>query len=52
MELYIRIVDGKPFEHPILGDNFRSVFPDIDTNIFRWRNRICSNLEKRKTILV
>ena len=32
MELYIRIKDGKPFEHPILGDNFRQAFPDIDTN--------------------
>ena len=32
MELYIRIVDGQPFEHPILGDNFRQAFPDIDTN--------------------
>jgi hypothetical protein len=32
MELYIRIKDGQPFEHPILGDNFRQAFPDIDTN--------------------
>jgi hypothetical protein len=32
MELYIRIVDGQPFEHPILGDNFRHVFPNIDVN--------------------
>ena len=32
MELYIRIQDGAPFEHPILGDNFRQAFPDIDTN--------------------
>jgi hypothetical protein len=32
MELYIRIVDGQPFEHPILGDNFRQAFPDVDTN--------------------
>ncbi len=32
MELYIRIKDGRPFEHPILGDNFRQAFPDIDTN--------------------
>ena len=31
MELYIRIKDGKPFEHPILGDNFRQAFPHIDT---------------------
>ena len=32
MELYIRIKDGQPFEHPILGDNFRQAFPDIDTD--------------------
>jgi hypothetical protein len=32
MELYIRIKDGKPFEHPILGDNFRQAFPGIDTD--------------------
>lgn len=31
MELFIRIKDGKPFEHPILGDNFRAAFPHIDT---------------------
>jgi|LakMenEpi03Aug12_release.lakeMendotaPanAssembly.Ray.scaffolds.fasta_scaffold839029_2 hypothetical protein len=30
MELYIRIVDGQPFEHPIMGDNFREAFPDVD----------------------
>jgi len=32
MELFIRIVDGQPFEHPIFGDNFRQAFPDVDTN--------------------
>jgi hypothetical protein len=32
MELYIRIKDGQPFEHPIFGDNFRQAFPDIDVN--------------------
>jgi hypothetical protein len=32
MELYIRIVDGQPFEHPILGDNFHQAFPNIDPN--------------------
>lgn len=32
MELFIRIKDGQPFEHPIFGDNFRQAFPDIDTN--------------------
>ena len=32
MELYIRIKDGQPFEHPIFGDNFRQAFPNIDTD--------------------
>lgn len=32
MELYIRIVDGKPVDHPIFGDNFKEAFPDIDTD--------------------
>ena len=32
MELYIQIKDGQPFEHPIIGDNFREAFPDIDVN--------------------
>lgn len=32
MELYIQIRDGQPFEHPILGDNFRQAFPEIDVN--------------------
>jgi hypothetical protein len=32
MELFIHIKDGQPFNHPILSDNFRVAFPDIDTN--------------------
>jgi hypothetical protein len=32
MELYIRIKDGQPFEHPIFGDNFRQAFPEVDVN--------------------
>jgi hypothetical protein len=32
MELYIRIKDGQPFEHPIFVDNFRQAFPDVDVN--------------------
>jgi hypothetical protein len=32
MELFIRIQNGQPFEHPILGDNFRQAFSNIDTN--------------------
>jgi len=31
MELFIRIKDDAPFEHPILGENFRQAFPDVDT---------------------
>lgn len=31
LELYIQIKDGKPHEHPILGNNFREAFPDVDT---------------------
>lgn len=32
MELFIKIKDGKPFEHPILDNNFKQAFPHIDTN--------------------
>ena len=32
MELFIRIKDGQPFEHPIFGDNFRQAFPDVDVD--------------------
>ena len=32
MELFIRIKDGQPFEHPIFGDNFSEAFPDVDVN--------------------
>lgn len=32
MELFIRIKNGQPFEHPILGSNFRQAFPEIDTD--------------------
>lgn len=32
MELFIRLKNGQPFEHPIFGDNFRQAFPDVDTN--------------------
>jgi len=31
MELFIKIVDGQPSGHPMLGDNFCQVFPDVDT---------------------
>jgi hypothetical protein len=32
MRLYIRIVDGQPFEHPIFEENMRQAFPEIDLN--------------------
>jgi hypothetical protein len=32
MELFIQIRNGQPFQHPILGDNFREAFPHIDTD--------------------
>ena len=32
MNLYIQILDGQPFEHPIMEDNFVQAFPDIDVN--------------------
>jgi hypothetical protein len=32
MELFIQIHNGASFEHPILGDNFRQAFPEIDVN--------------------
>lgn len=32
MELFIRIQNGQPFEHPILGDNFRQAFPHVNVN--------------------
>ena len=32
MELFIRVKDGQAFEHPILGDNFRQAFPNINVN--------------------
>lgn len=32
MNLYIRIIDGQPFEHPIFEDNFKEAFPHIDVD--------------------
>lgn len=33
LELYIEIDEnGQPVNHPILGENFRLAFPNIDTN--------------------
>lgn len=32
MKLYIRIVNGEIFEHPIFEDNFMQAYPDIDIN--------------------
>jgi hypothetical protein len=30
MELFIRIRDGEPVDHPIIKDNLLDAFPDID----------------------
>jgi hypothetical protein len=32
MRLFIRIKYGQPFEHPIMEDNFREAFPDVDVD--------------------
>lgn len=32
LELYIQIVDGHPQDHPILADNFKLAFPDVNIN--------------------
>lgn len=32
MRLYIQIKNGKPFEHPILEENLKQAFPDIDVD--------------------
>ena len=32
MECIIKIVDGVPFEHPIILDNFVSAYPELDLN--------------------
>ena len=32
MRLFIRIVDGAPFEHPIFESNFVEAFPNVDMN--------------------
>lgn len=32
MNLFIKIKDNKPFDHPILEDNMRMLFDDFDSN--------------------
>ena len=32
METFIRLENGQPVDHPIMGDNFRRAFPQIDPN--------------------
>ena len=32
MRMFIKIVNGQPFEHPILEENFIQVYPQIDIN--------------------
>jgi len=37
MKLLIRLENGAPFEHPILEENFKQAFPDVDTdNLPSW----------------
>lgn len=37
MNLYIRLKNGQPFEHPIFEDNFRQAFPQVDlSNLPEW----------------
>jgi len=37
MNLYIRLKNGQPFEHPIFEDNFRQAFSDVDlSNLPEW----------------
>lgn len=31
-EMFIRLENGQPVDHPIMGDNFRRAFPQIDPN--------------------
>lgn len=32
MNLYIRLKNGQPFEHPIVENNFVQAFPNVDLN--------------------
>ena len=32
MEIFIKLENGQPVDHPIMGDNFRRAFPQIDPN--------------------
>ena len=32
MEMFIKLENGQPVDHPIMGDNFRRAFPHIDPN--------------------
>ncbi len=32
MSFIIRVLDGQPFEHPIIEENFKQAFPDFDVN--------------------
>lgn len=32
MKLFIRIVDGQPFEHPVTEETMHMVFPNVDLN--------------------
>ena len=32
MRLFIRIKNGEPFEHPILENNFKAAYPEVDVS--------------------
>lgn len=32
MDLYIRLIDNQPVDHPLVKENVQSAFPDIDFN--------------------
>jgi hypothetical protein len=34
MNLYIKVIDGAPYEHPILEENLLQVYGVIDTNTY------------------
>ena len=49
MELFIRIKDGQPFEHPILGDNFGAV-PEHWALFVRVTAPVLGPYEKNQTV--
>jgi len=58
MKLFIRIKDGMPFEHPIVEENFRQAFPNVDIDnlpdnfaeFVRVENHVLGPYEKNQTL--